>query len=115
MVTKITRDELKTKIERGDGLVIVEALPPMYYGDAHLPGALNLPHDQVGERASQLLPNTSQEIVVYCSNLPCQNSTLASRQLDRLGYSNVREYEEGKQDWIDAGLPVERGVPAAAI
>jgi rhodanese-related sulfurtransferase len=24
-----------------------------------------------------------------------------------MGYTNVRDYAEGKQDWIDAGLPVE--------
>jgi len=24
-----------------------------------------------------------------------------------MGYENVREYAGGKQDWMDAGLPVE--------
>jgi hypothetical protein len=24
-----------------------------------------------------------------------------------MGYTNVRDYAEGKQDWIDAGLPTE--------
>jgi 3-mercaptopyruvate sulfurtransferase SseA len=24
-----------------------------------------------------------------------------------MGYTNVRDYEGGKQDWIDAGLPTE--------
>jgi len=24
-----------------------------------------------------------------------------------MGYTNVRDYAEGKQDWIDAGLPIE--------
>jgi rhodanese-related sulfurtransferase len=27
--------------------------------------------------------------------------------LAEIGYSNVRDYAGGKQDWIDAGLPVE--------
>jgi rhodanese-related sulfurtransferase len=26
-----------------------------------------------------------------------------------MGYTNVKDYEEGKSDWIDAGLPVEKG------
>ena len=34
--------------------------------------------------------------------------------LAALGYTNVREYAEGKQDWIEAGLPVERGAVTAA-
>ena len=24
-----------------------------------------------------------------------------------MGYKNVRDYAEGKRDWLDAGLPVE--------
>jgi rhodanese-related sulfurtransferase len=27
-----------------------------------------------------------------------------------MGYENVREYDGGKKDWMDAGLPIERGV-----
>jgi rhodanese-related sulfurtransferase len=26
-----------------------------------------------------------------------------------MGYENAYEYEGGKQDWIDAGLPTETG------
>jgi rhodanese-related sulfurtransferase len=28
--------------------------------------------------------------------------------LAALGYTNVREYRDGKKDWVDAGLPMER-------
>lgn len=109
MTTPITRDELKRKLDRGDDLVIVEALPPMYYEDAHLPGALNLPHDQVDDLAPVVVPNKDREIVVYCSNTACQNSSIAANRLTALGYRNVRKYADGKQDWIDAGLPTESG------
>lgn len=30
-----------------------------------------------------------------------------------MGYKNVKDYSEGKSDWMDAGLPTERGLPAA--
>jgi len=106
-VTRISRDELKARIEDRNGLVVVEALGPSYFEDAHLPGALNLPHDQVDELAPKLLPDRDAEIVVYCSNLACPNSVQASRRLVALGYTRVFEYEEGKQDWIEAGLPVD--------
>ena len=51
---------------------------------------------------------------MYCSNLACPNSTILSRRLVQLGFSDVREYERGKEDWIAAGLPVETGAPVAA-
>ncbi len=113
LTSLITRDELKGKLDRGDDLVIVEALPPMYYEDAHLPGALDLPHDRVDDLAPKLIPDKDREIVVYCSNTACQNSTIAANRLTALGYRNVRKYAEGKQDWIDAGLPSESGSAVA--
>jgi hypothetical protein len=36
-----------------------------------------------------------------------------AEKLAKLGYTNVRRYEAGKQDWIEAGLPVETAVAAA--
>ncbi len=115
MATRITREELKAKMDVGEGIVLIEALPPMYYEDAHLPGAINLPHDRVDELALRLLPDRDREVVVYCSNLACQNSTIAANRLTQLGYARVRDYEEGKQDWIEAGLPVERGAGVTTV
>ena len=110
MTSKITHDELKTKVDLGEAVTIIEALPEVYYRKAHLPGALLMPHDRVDELAPQLLPDKSAEIVVYCANLPCPNSEIAAQRLSNLGYTHVQEYAEGKEDWIEAGLPTERGL-----
>jgi rhodanese-related sulfurtransferase len=114
MVSTITREELKAKLDRKEKLILVEALPETYYLDKHLPGAINIPHDQVDALAPALLPDKAAQIVVYCANAPCRNSALAARRLVELGYTEVRDYHEGKQDWVAAGLPVERGAGAAA-
>lgn len=114
MVAKIGRDELRVKIEGGEDFALVEALPPMYYEDAHLPGALNMPHDEVDKLAPALLPDKGREVIVYCANGPCKNSGISARRLIHLGYENVRDYHEGKQDWIEAGLPTESGALKAA-
>ena len=108
----ITRDELRRAIEEG-GVTVVEALPAMYFEDAHLPGAINIPHDEVRELAPALLPDRSAPIVTYCANTPCRNSGIAAATLVAMGYTDVREYVEGKQDWTEAGLPVEAGSPAS--
>lgn len=115
MAATITRQELYAKITRGERIAIVEALPPMYYQDAHLPGALNIPHDDVATLAPALLPDKDQEIIVYCSNAACQNSTAALHRLTALGYSRVLKYAEGKQDWVEAGLPVEGAAQALNV
>ncbi len=114
-VKEITRGELKAKLDRGEQVVLVETLGPRYYEDAHLPGAINIPHTEVHELAPEMLLDKSAEIVVYCSNRACQNSPQAARRLDALGYENVYDYEEGKQDWVEAGLPTESGAAARQV
>ena len=108
----IDRDAVQAVVNRGSA-VIVEALPAPYYEDAHLPGSLNLPHNSDDATIAEVLPVRAATVVVYCSNLACQNSTILSRRLAQLGYTDVREYEGGKEDWITAGLPVETSAPVA--
>ena len=108
----ITLDRLRARLASGDPVTLVEALPPMYYEREHLPGAINIPHDEVDALAPELLPDRNAEIVVYCASGPCQNSGIAARRLAALGYANVSDYHEGKAEWFAAGLPVEVWLPA---
>ena len=68
MLATISRDELKVKIDRRDKFLLVETLPVTAYHHAHLPGAINLPPDQVTQLAPTLLPDKATEIVVYCAS-----------------------------------------------
>lgn len=110
----ITRDELWAKIRRGDDFVLLEVLAPASYGYGHLPGALNLPLDQVKVRAHELIPSRDTEVVVYCGNRDCPASLHAADELANLGYTDVLDYVHGKADWKEAGLPMETSEPAPA-
>jgi len=68
MLPTISREELKQKIDRGDKFTLLETLRPIAYYQGHLPGAINLPPDEVLKRAEQLLPDKDAEIVVYCAS-----------------------------------------------
>ena len=109
----ITRSELVELIAVGD-VTVVETLGPQYFESGHLPGAINIPHTEVARLAGELLPDKDAPIVTYCSNTACQNSQIAMAQLRSMGYTNVRKYAEGKQDWTEAGLPLESAVVATA-
>lgn len=111
MANKITLQELQSKIEAGD-VTIVEALGSMYYEKEHIPGAINIPWEEVDELAPAMLPDKSADIVVYCASGPCQDSPREAARLEELGYTSVSDYHEGKQEWIEAGLPIETGMPA---
>jgi rhodanese-related sulfurtransferase len=104
---RITRQELLARLQAPSGPVLVEALGAAFWADAHLPGALNIPPDQVDRLALQLLPDLTTSIVVYCSRT-CRNSEATARRLVALGYQDVAVYAGGKEDWIEHALPVER-------
>ncbi len=70
MEKTISRGELKAKMDRGEDFALVDTMPEMYYRHSHLPGAINLPADEVGERAPELLPDREAEIIVYCIDPP---------------------------------------------
>ncbi len=112
MPRTITRTELADALARGE-VVLIDALPESYYAQQHLPGALNLVEAEVADRAAALLPDKSAAIVTYCSNTSCHNSTAVAVALTRLGYSDVRCYADGIQDWVEAGLPTESGLATA--
>ena len=55
----------------------------------------------------------ARPIVFFCAGPRCWLSYNASLRAAKLGYTNVRKYREGIEDWVDAGLPTESGAPAA--
>lgn len=112
MTRTISRDELKTGLDAST-ITAVDALPESYYSQQHLPGAVNLIAADVEDRAAELLPDKAAAIVTYCSNPACQNSTQVAVKLERLGYTNVRKYPGGIEDWVGAGLSTETRVPTA--
>ncbi len=63
----ITREELKEKMDRGDAFMLVDTLGMEVYEESHLPGAIDLPLEDI-DRAEEVLPDKSAEIVVYCMN-----------------------------------------------
>ncbi len=111
MSQHISRDEIKAGLDAGT-LTLIDALPESYYGQQHLPGAINLVAGDVDAQAARLLPDKGAALVTYCSNTACANSGQVARRLQSLGYTDVRTYVEGIQDWVEAGLSTESGLPA---
>jgi rhodanese-related sulfurtransferase len=111
MAKTITRDELKAAIDAGE-VTVVETLRTEHFEQGHLPGAIHIHFEAVEEKAPELLPDKDAAIVTYCSNTACNNCEIAANKLTSMGYTNVRKYAEGKQDWEEAGLPLEVGAAA---
>jgi len=107
MTRTITREQIKENFDSNTAMIIVEALPKKYFDSEHLPGAVNIPHDEIQQKAPEILTDITAFIVVYCASTECQNSKIATDILQQMGYSNVFEYVEGKNHWLEAGLLIE--------
>ena len=107
MTKTIIREQIKQKLDAKEAMTIIEALPKKYFDAEHLPGALNIPHDEIQARASDMLSDKNAFIVVYCASTECRNSKIATAALQQMGYTNAFEYVQGKQHWIEAKFPVE--------
>ena len=112
MTALISRDALQAAIGAGT-VTVVDALGGDYYAKQHLPGAVALAPGDVDALASTVLPDKNAAIVTYCTGTSCPNSGQVATRLTTLGYTNVRKYAEGIQDWTDAGLRTESGVPVS--
>jgi rhodanese-related sulfurtransferase len=108
MIKSITRQELKERMEQGHKFYLVDVLAPETYEKKHIKGAINLPMQEIGKKARKLF-EPDDDIVVYCSSFTCKASPTAAKKLDDMGYENVYDYEGGRDDWEEAGLPIETG------
>jgi rhodanese-related sulfurtransferase len=113
MTELISRADLLAAIDAGE-VTVVDALGGEYWARQHLPGAIPLVVAEVRTRAAAVLPSRDAAIVTYCSNPACPNSQQVAEALVGLGYTNVRKYREGIEDWVAAGLPVESAQPAVS-
>ena len=66
MVAVISYDELRARL-RDPALTLVDVLPHDSFEAGHLPGAVNLPLDELESRAPAVIPHRGADIVVYCS------------------------------------------------
>lgn len=110
----IDQDELIACLDSGMSMTLIECLSERYFNEAHLPGAIRLNHDEVLARAPDVLPDRDALVVAYCANARCRNSHMAANTLVAMDYTQVAVYAGGKQDWLDAGLRIERELAGAS-
>jgi rhodanese-related sulfurtransferase len=102
-ITRINRQELKTKLDRGDKVKLVMALNDWAYSAKHIPGSLHF--NTIPEALTKL--KQDDDIVLYCTGTSCMASVWTYHFLRQKGYRRVRHYAGGLADWEKAGYPVE--------
>src|SRR5688572_26375231 len=87
------------------GLVVVlDVRPAEEFAAGHLPGAVNIPIQELAKRLKEL--PRRQEVIAYCRGPYCLMSYDAVTLLRKKG-RKARRLEAGLPEWRAAGLPVE--------
>jgi rhodanese-related sulfurtransferase len=104
----VTREELSGRLRDGQVLVL-DVRPAAEYAAGHIPGAINMPHDELAARLADLPADA--DIVAYCRGRYCVFAPDAVRLLRARGFS-AWPLDGGMADWRLAGLPVTAGASA---
>ena len=92
----ITAEEAKQIMDTEEGYIILNVRTLEEYDEGHIPGAIQISHDEIEEKAEEVLTDKKQLILVYCRS--GRRSKLAAEALVELGYTNIKEFG-GIIDW----------------
>ena len=92
----ITAEEARQIMDSEEGYVILDARTQEEYDQGHIPGAIVISHEEIAEKAEEVLTDKDQLILVYCRS--GRRSKIAAEALAELGYTNIKEFG-GIIDW----------------
>ena len=87
---QISMDEAVKMMKDKKNYIILDARRPDEFAEGHIPGAINVPNEEIGTAEIAELPDKSQLILVYCRS--GRRSKEASEKLVKLGYTNIVEF-----------------------
>lgn len=101
----IAASEVAARIEAGAAPLLLDVRTPEEFASGHVPGALNIPHDQLVQRLGEIEVHRAAEVVLYC-----ERGGRAARAADVLtdaGFRQIRHLAGDMSAWREAGRPAE--------
>ena len=92
----ITAEEAKQIMDTEEDYIILDVRTKEEYDQGHIPGAIVISHEEIEEKAEDVLTDKDQLILVYCRS--GRRSKIAAEALVDLGYTNIKEFG-GIIDW----------------
>lgn len=94
--TSITMEEAKKIFDEGGDYIILDVRRADEFAAGHIPGAVNIANEEIGNAEPEGLPDKEQRIYVYCRS--GNRSKQAAAKLAAMGYTNIVEFG-GILDW----------------
>ena len=87
---KITMSEGLARMESDENYILLDVRRADEFEAGHIPGAVNLPNEEIGTEEIPTLPDKAQTIYIYCRS--GNRSKQAADKLLALGYTNLIEF-----------------------
>ena len=87
------------------GALILDVRTPGEYSEGHVPNAINISHNELASRLSELHSPNDRPIVVYCK--VGSRARMAAKVLEGAGYTDLYHLSGDMDGWKAAGLPME--------
>jgi len=101
----LTPAELQEKLATPGAPRVVDVRKPAEFGVAHVPGAKNIPLDEIEQRLDEF--RSDNGVLIYCIN--GSRTRQAEPLLYNNGIDNVYHLEGALQGWLQGKYPIEKG------
>lgn len=95
---------LEHQAKHPEQLFVLDVRTPEEYAEGHVPGAVNVPHDQIGARLAEVPKD--KDVVLYCRS--GRRAGIAADVLAANGYTRLSHLEGDMQEWVAKGRPVAK-------
>lgn len=106
-IRETTTDEIKSRLDRGDKLTLVDVREESEFARDHLPGAIHLGKGVIERDVEAQIPDVNTPMVLYCGG--GFRSALAADNLQKMGYRNVLSMDGGIREWREKNYPLTKG------
>ena len=93
-------------MKRADGPLLLDVRTPDEFAEGHVPGATNIPVDDLAGRTKELEPYRDRGVVTYCK--AGARAEAAAQTLASAGFPHVMQMTGSMDRWLAEGRPVER-------
>jgi len=106
----LSQDAYLALAKSGEQAFVLDVRAPEEFVTGHVPGAVNIPYDQVAARLAEVPKD--KDVVLYCRS--GRRAGMAAEVLAANGYTRLKHLEGDMPAWIEKGRPVETPKDAAA-
>ena len=101
-ITEVFVEEARAQAERGEA-ILIDVREESDWKQGHATDARHLSKGVIELEIEEQVPDVNQPIICYCGG--GSRSALATDNLQKMGYTNVRSLAGGLKAWKEAGLP----------